>query len=336
MAAGAGTPYITPQLLLSAPTGIAWRSIPGGANNTPSPAQNYAELMNICWRATSMVESYCGQQCRAIVHTEQMLAPDYWCTLPQGSNFPARVYTRRWPVLKVIGGQVSTSTSFPPVWTQVPATSFDIDYFVHGETTTVSQAPDVGLSANPILIAPGVVNWTNGRRGQRINVSYEAGWPMCGITQTANAGATSISVDDVTGFDVPGDPTFLFAQIYDDDQSELVQISSATATTPVTTSAGFTVNAGPGTLTLKTGTSLQFTHNRMNQNSPNNPTLITTMPEAVIWASVMFACSVAVTRGATASSIQALPGTVGRGGATVGNWYVQRAQELLGPYRHMA
>ena len=48
---GPVSPYVTPQMLISAPTGISWNTIPPGAN--VSPIQRLAEQANICGRATS-------------------------------------------------------------------------------------------------------------------------------------------------------------------------------------------------------------------------------------------------------------------------------------------
>ena len=49
---GPGTPYITPAVLRSAPTGIDWTTIP--SRNADARAQQ-AEQANICLRATGLV-----------------------------------------------------------------------------------------------------------------------------------------------------------------------------------------------------------------------------------------------------------------------------------------
>ena len=79
------------------------------------------------------------------------------------------------------------------------------------------------------------------------------------------------------------------------------------------TATAATAAAGPGTLTL--ASAVQFPH-------PTN-TMFSAMPSSIQWACVLYATSIALTRGATATSVHTIPG----GGA--GTPALRRPESLL-------
>ena len=83
------SPYISPQTLQAAPTGIDFTTIPASSSIQFDPAANNAELWNLCARATSMADQYCSQLLRATTDIEIMRGPDYRVIVgPQaGGNF---------------------------------------------------------------------------------------------------------------------------------------------------------------------------------------------------------------------------------------------------------
>lgn len=115
-------------------------------------------------------------------------------------------------------------------------------------------------------------------------------------------GVTTLNVDDVTGFGgtIP--------QIYDGSASELVTVTGAAATNPPVILSGggqtVTAQAGPGTLTLSQPTT--FAHTATNPPQA----LVTTLPDAIRLACYYFAAGEAMTRGATAITAQAMPGSI--------------------------
>ena len=96
---GPVSPYVTPQMLISAPLGISWNTIPPGANVTP--VQKLAEQANICGRATAEADGYVNQIIRATTDTEIYHGPgDYRVNLQQYTG-TVRIVLQRWPIIAV-------------------------------------------------------------------------------------------------------------------------------------------------------------------------------------------------------------------------------------------
>src|SRR5271170_3440588 len=114
------TPYITPAILTAAPTGISWRTIP---TSKSTPAEQQAEQMNICLRATSMVETAANNVLRATVDTETLYGPDFRVTVNQNTG-NCRLLLSRYPVTQVLGGQFANAATFPPQWVAVAGNQF--------------------------------------------------------------------------------------------------------------------------------------------------------------------------------------------------------------------
>lgn len=278
---GPGTPYITPALLIAAVTGISWSTIP---TRGAAPEEQLAEQLNICARATSLVDTECNQALRATVDTETWTGPgDFRCQLqPTGVT---RLLASRGPVTAVVSGQVSSAAAFPRSWSTIPANQFEPENPLIGVYGT-SAPGDAGGGGQGILVAPGWVGWGFGRQSVRLQAVYVNGWPHASLTTAAAVGDTVLHVDDITGW------AGAAGTIADGGRQENV---SVTAVTPTTTGA----ISGPGTLTL--ASAVAYTHVR--------GVLCTTLPGNAVQGAILYACSQALIRGATATTIQTISGT---------------------------
>lgn len=307
------TPYVTPDVLVSAPTGISWSTIPSGSGVTP--AMRYAEQSNLCARATAQADSYCNTVLRATLDTEVFRGPDFRVTVQNGSR-NGRIVLQRAPVLDIVSVQVAPASVFPRQWITVPPGYYEPEYppiGIYG-----SSAPSAaGEGGQAIIIAPGYVNLVPTRQGTITQVKYYNGFPHCGLTMAASAGDITIQVDDCTGWAITtpfSDVTGAAGTIMDSGQQELVQVTAASAT------------AGPGTLTL--AAPLAFSHVAQ--------TVVTTLPQSITWAVILFASAMALTRGATSTTVQTIPGgSSTSGGSSKPTTLVGQAEHLLAPFRRV-
>jgi hypothetical protein len=311
--AGPLSPYVTPSLLTSAPTGISWSTIPPGRDVTP--AQRLAEQSNICQRATGMADSYCNQVLRATLDTEVFRGPDYRVTVLNGSG-NGRIILQRWPVLDVVSIQIAPDAVFPRQWTTITAGHYEPEYppiGVYGSTAPSSA----GEGGQSIIIESGWINWGLGRNGWVIQVQYYNGWPHCGLTANATAGSTTIQVDDCTGWAITSPfsgITGATGTVFDPGQQETVQVTASSVT------------AGPGTLTL--AAPLSFSH--------TSGILVSSLPQSIQWAVIKYGASIAMTRGSTATTVQTIPGGGdATGGVTNTNRFAAEAQQMLQPFKRV-
>lgn len=314
------TPYITPAMLTSAPTGVAWSIIPMPKATTQ---QQFAEQLNICHRATTMIDGFVNQPLRATIDTEQRSGPgDYRINIEQSTG-NTRWILSRWPVTEILAIQVSGNAQFPRQWNQVASGMFDIENPVIGVYGSYLSGGSAGSGGQSILIAPGYGSWWNGRNGCRFSCTYVNGWPHAGITANATAGSSTITVDDVTGF------TGASAYIYDDASSETVHITSVTANTPATLpNGGGTAPAGPGTLTL----AAPLTYNHTGAVPTN--VVISSIPSDVLWATMLAATTQALESGITSVSIQNVAGSQTAGGHGVSDLSLQW-ESIMEPFRRV-
>ena len=307
------SPYVTPELLIAAPTGISWSTIPPGRDVTP--AQRLAEQANICQRATGMADSYCNQVLRATLDTEVFRGPNFRVTVLSGSR-NGRVILQRWPVLGVVGIQIAPDAIFPRQWQDIPAGYFEPEYPPIGLYGSVAPS-SAGEGGQSIIIASGWVNWALGRDGWIIKVQYYNGWPHCGLTAAATAGSSTLTVDDCTGWGITSafsGVTGATGVMYDSGQQETIQVTASSVT------------AGPGTLTL--ASPLVFNH--------AIGTLVSTMPQSIQWGVIKYCAAVALTRGSTATTVQTIPGGAGdTGGVASSNKLAAEAQTLLQPFKRV-
>lgn len=300
-------------MLLDAPTGCPWDVVPS-PGNSGTPAQ-IAELVNILTRATGMVDAICNQTLRSTVSVEQVQGPDYRMTVD--SSGVARVMLSRWPVTEILAGRVSPRATIPRSWSSVPVTAMALE---DPPITLLSPVVEgaAGAGGNAVLVAPGYVSWAAGRNGYTFECSYLNGWPHAGVTASVAAGAQSVDVDDVTG--MAGATCFF----YDGATTETVTVSSATATSLVALPAGGTVQAGPGTVTL--ASPLVYGHAQ--------GTVVSALPQDIIWASILLAACQVLSEGATAVAIPDIAGALTSGGKGVEDLKVD-AEIILSTYHRV-
>jgi hypothetical protein len=256
--------------------------------------QKTAELANICQRATTLVDGVCKQPLRATTDTLPLYGPGApRVYVPRGrGNQPATLIMTRWPVLEVVSVQYSRN-QIPYSWSTVPAGLAVPAKPVVGLYGS-SAPPATGEGGQSIKLAAGYIDWRYGPEGYAILPQYVNGWPHCGLTATATPvtppTVQTIQVDDCTGWTItapfPGAATGATGTVYDAGAQEVIQVTAASAT------------SGPGTLTL--AAPLVSTHAA--------GVMVSTLPQSVVWASILFCCEQALERGATSMKLPEVPG----------------------------
>lgn len=330
ISAGPGTPYVTPQVLISAPTGIIWETL--GPGPRPNPQQQFDEQLQLCRRATSMIDGYANQPLRATVDSETLFGPgDLRFQMQPNGN--ARLLLSRSPVTQVLGGFIAMANSFNQAPTPIQANQYKIANPLIGlYGTTVPGGSDNAGQA--VFLAPGNVGWWAGRYGYEVTTQYINGWPHGSLQKPTVAGDTVIDIDDCTGWGPPpgtvvtgstgaitgpaGSVVSLPAAgrgatgtMYDPGNQETITVAAASAI------------AGPGQLIL--ASPLAYPH--------AVGVMITTLPSTIIQAAILYSVSQALIRGATATSIQSSPGSGGGGGG--GEDLAGEAELLVHPYRRV-
>jgi len=283
--------------------------------------QQLAEQTNICHRATAMVNGYVNQIFRATIDTETSQGPNYYITI-DNSTGQVRWILERWPVTQILAAQFAFNT-LPPQWSPVTAGAWRIDSPVLGTYGSYTAASSGGSGGQTVYLGAGTASWMNGRNGFLLSCTYLNGWPHAGLTESCTVGSTSLFVDDVTGF------AGATAMMYDGTSTETVKVTSVSAVTMETLpNGGGTAPAGPGTLTLATGTT--FAH----AGSSPAQVVVSALPADVIWAAAL-ACTVqALESGIQAVTIQNLPGSNTVGGHGVAALEAEYKQ-ILNPYRRV-
>jgi hypothetical protein len=246
------TPLITPAMLTSRAAGLSWNVVPTLTANTE---QQLAALWNVCWNATSAVDSYVHQPLRATVITEQWTGPGGPRISVSRDNGIATLITRRWPVTQILAIQTSPARSFPPCWTLIPPGQYQPRHPVLMDSVGPATGPSGGWT---IDVAPCFITWDLGRMGLFVSGSIGAGWPHAGLTGDGATIATgdtpqTIAVDDVTGW------AGWNGVLYDGTFTEQISVTAVSADSPLPLPglAG-TAQVGPGTLTL--ASPLQYDH----------------------------------------------------------------------------
>lgn len=310
------TPYVNPEMIVNAPTGISWSIIPFPKATT---AQQLAEQTNICWRATTIVDGWCNQTLRSTIDSEQYSGPGSYRINIEQATGNVRWILSRWPVTEILAVQISANAAFPRQWQQLPSGMWDIENPAIGVYGSYVPSGSGGAGGQSVYIAPGYAGWGLGRSGYRFAASYVNGWPHTGLQADVTAGATTLTVDDVTGF--AGASAF----IYDGESTEVVSVTSVTANTPFTLpNGGGVAQAGPGTLTLASP---------VLHNHPSN-LIVSSLPQDVLWATILAATTQALDAGITSVSIQNLPGSQTVGGHGIDDLKMQY-RELLTPYKRV-
>jgi hypothetical protein len=311
-----GTPYITPAMLADQQTGVAWQNIP---EVNALPQQTLATQTQVCWQATSIVDTFCNQVLRATVDNELLTGPGARMSTLPGTDV-GRLVMRRWPVTEVLAIQISKTRDFPASWTPVPAGLFEVERpLINTLTDTASAtAPDGGSG---ILVAPGYIPplTPRTRNTRRALVSYTNGWPHTSLTAAATASATVLQVDDVTGF--AGASAF----VYDGADTEPVAVLSVSATSPLVLPNGVgTAQTGPGTITLASPLA----------NAHPVGAVVSSLPANVIWAVVLAAAAQVLESGITAITAQSLSGSISEGGTGVDDLKTEY-EILLAPFKRI-
>jgi hypothetical protein len=276
-----------------------------------TPASKTAEQINILGRATARCDAYCSQVLRATIDWEQVEGPDYRVTVQNGTG-NGRIILSRWPILQILSVQVAANAVFPRQWSSLPAGNWDTEVpplSVYGNIAP-SAAIDGGQA---IVIPPGWINWGLGRHGWLVRVSYINGWPHTSLTAAVTAGATTLPVDDTTGWAITNEwgQTGAAGIVYDSGFQETVQCTAASVT------------SGPGNLTI--ASPLNFSHNA--------GVMVTTLPQSVIGAVILFSAAEALTRGATSTTVHAIPGASGGSGGKGPEDLIGEGELLLHPLR---
>lgn len=302
------TPYVTSAMLLDKPASISWAVAP---TLNPSTAAQTAQIQDACWKATSIVDTYCRQPLRATITTEELQGPgDRYVSVSRNTGVTT-VITRRRPVTAVLAVQVSPAATFPPNWTLLPAGQYRPQHTMTNVGPVPYSSPRGG--GNTIDVAPSWVSWAAGRGAWRLLVSYMSGWPHTGLTATAVAGTSTLTVDDVTGW------AGSTGSAYDGQYTENVTVTAATAATPeqLPGTAG-TVQAGPGTLTL--ASPLAFNHGQ--------GVAVSALPAVIIHATVL-AATVQALEVIDAIATQSLSGQMAGGTGVL----AEESEKLLDPFR---
>lgn len=311
------TSYLTPAMLLANSYGIAWATFP---KQGASIGEQISAQLDICQIVTSEMDTLANQALRATLDTEQEFGPDLVVTMQP--NGWARFRLSHWPIISLIGAQVSPASAAPPNWTTVPATALVTEH--QGLPLFGTIVPDgAGPGPTAALIAPGYVDWSMGRKGYLVSVTSLNGFPICGIDQPAAAGSTSLHVDDITGWFVTG-LGGARGTIYDPPFREQVTVS---ALTPDTVG----LSAGPGTLTL--ANPLQFTHTPKVGSTleADQRILLSSMPSALLQAGYYLATHYGLIRGSSAAVMQASRSSTVSTVKGAMDWYA-RAAEIITRY----
>jgi hypothetical protein len=284
-----------------------------------------AEIWNLCARATSRCDGYTNQTLRATTDVELLHGPDYRVTVgpasgggyptPYWGNTPsqnARLIMSRWPVLSVTNVATCPNSVWPRQWTNLPAGLYEPEVPPIGVYGSI--APGGSAEGGQAIIAGGgYINWGLGRNGWAIQVTYINGWPHTSLTSAVTAGATSLPVNDCTGWAIENyydTYTGATGAIEDSGQQEAVHVTAASAA------------KGPGTLTISSG--LAYPHAA--------GTIVTTMPQSVQLACIYFCTAEALTRGATSTTIHSVGGSAQHTGGDA-DGLITLAELQLHPYR---
>lgn len=222
----------------------------------------------------------------------------------------------RWPVLSVLAVRIAPNR-LPYVFTAVPTSPAGL-YVprrpVVGLYGSVAP-PATGEGGQGVNLAAGYLDWRYGPEGYVAETDYINGWPHCSLTAAAvpaASGPQTIEVDDCTGWAITaaaGGNAGATGTVYDAAAQEVIH---ATATS---------VPSGPGTVTLSAPL----------RNEHQAGVMVSTLPQSVVWAAALFCCDIALERGATATTVQEMPGkkiaqaaglTV-KGGQTASDWACQ-------------
>jgi hypothetical protein len=174
----------------------------------------------------------------------------------------------------------------------------------------------VGEFARVAEIQAGYVDWSQGRDGWQLTMTYVNGWPIAGLTGTTGgsieAGVTMLPVDDCTGMFNPYTSLGATMRVGQGSNMEYVQC------------VGASIQSGPGTITL--GAETIFPHFVGD--------MITAMPPTIQEAVGYYAAGIALERGAQAISAPQMPASVVKAGDASG--FKDEAELILARFARTA
>jgi len=296
---------------------VSWSIIPAPQS---TEADQLAAARQMCWQATSRIDTYVHQVLRATVNTEYPAGPGMpRCNVdPDTGN--GVLIMKRWPVTEVLAIQTSPARSFPAAWTPVPAGQWRIRHpLVFSGDSAAPTGPDGSWTVD---VAPGYISWQAAARrrgGLLVQASHVNGWPHTSLTEDAPEGAETLYVDDVTGW--AGAAGFA----YDGGATEQAVVASVTANTafPLPNGAGFALS-GPGMLTLSSP--LQYQHEA--------GTVVSALPATVIESAVYAAAIQALEGGIDSVTIQTLTGEKVSSGSGISD-IATEMELLLDPFKRV-
>ncbi|AFK87709.1 hypothetical protein Tsac_2856 [Thermoanaerobacterium phage THSA-485A] len=179
-------PYVSPQEFADAPTGLNINDlVPNGTQPQESNA-----LMRVLQRASAWIDNVCQMELRATQNTETK-----------------RVWVRK-------EGWLEIYTNYSPIL-QVVNLSYRL----------FAQQEWMPLDTNDVEIMNHYFRWTGFRLPScaqlSIQYTYVNGWAVCMLTQAANAGDNSITLDNTLGV-MPN----TVMTIYDGANTEQVTVAS--------------------------------------------------------------------------------------------------------------
>lgn len=206
------TPYLTIAEFKQAPTAIDVDDLVGGGTS----AINDQELANVIARASSWIDSHCGQVLASTRDSEAMRA-----SIDRRGML--KVHPRYWPVTQVV------SLSYGPL----PSLMASVDVSTVWIEQQAVVFPIMGFSAafnGPIQFTG---NYSTTQE-QFVEITYVNGYPNSVLSASVASTASVLPVADMTGF-VPGQDF----TIYDGANTERVRVA-----------AFFVPDEGPGNLLL--------------------------------------------------------------------------------------
>lgn len=282
------TPYITNDEYKQAPTSVDVDDFVGGG----TMALNDVELSNVIARASSWVDSHCGQVLAATQDTESLRTR-------VSRDGMMHIHPRFWPVISV----VSASFGYAPNQMQT----------LDPTTAWIEPMSVTFPLANYSLRFSGQIQFTANyaqTAQQYVTLTYVNGYANTVTTGTTVAGATSLPVKDITGFQ-PGQRF----TIYDGVNTEIVQVASS-----------FTVGTGAGNVTLAAG--MGYAHATAGVSA-------SALPPAVKQATIYITNVILKSRGNSAVVMDTLsPSTIIGNNPNVSNDYTM-AVDLLAPFRRI-
>ena len=211
------TPYLTIAEYKQAPTAIDIDDLVGGGN----AAINDQELANVIARASSWIDSYCGQVLASTTDTEAFRA-----TVDRRGFL--KIHPRYWPITEVVSLSYGTlpnlmaSVDISGVWIEPEAIVFPV------QGLTTSFLGPIQFSGN-----------YSATQEQFVSLTYVNGYANAALSASVAASVTSLPLNDLTGFL----PNMRF-EVYDGASTEILTVSSS-----------FAVAQGAGNLPLAAATS---------------------------------------------------------------------------------